>query len=196
MWTALQTFVDPVAKIYTGVELSPLWIYKTYGLQGSALVAFQGACDVPLAHLVDQADVLANAPIASDHMIHVVAELFGLSPEAGVMLQRLWMARVAEDLNQQRGASNRVIRTGDDLWVSGRKLSVSICTVSALSVLIHIGLNVTTSGTPLPTAGLLSDQLLAPEVLDNLESWQNQLLQNLAEEAQQALLALCKVVVR
>jgi hypothetical protein len=173
-----------------------LWIYKTYGVQGSALIAFEGPCDVPVAHLVDQADVRANAPIASDHMLHLVAEIFGLPPEAGVLLQRLWMARLAESLNHNKAFADPVIRTGDDLWVSGRKLSVSICTVSPLSVLIHIGLNVTTSGTPVPTAGLLSDQLLPQAALENRQQWVHHLLQEMAEELQQALLALCKVTSR
>ena len=50
-----------------------------------------------------------------------------------------------------------VVREGDDLFIDGKKLSVSIATKSITSTLIHTGLNITSDGTPIPTAGLESE---------------------------------------
>jgi len=42
----------------------------------------------------------------------------------------------------------KTVRRGDDIYVNGRKLSISIATVSPVSVKIHIGINVEAKGIP------------------------------------------------
>ena len=48
-------------------------------------------------------------------------------------------------------------RSGDDLFVGDGKLTVSIATISATSMKIHLGINITSKGTPedVETIGIL-----------------------------------------
>ena len=45
-------------------------------------------------------------------------------------------------------------RRGDDLFCQDRKLSVSIATLSPVSSMIHLGLNISAKGAPVPAVGL------------------------------------------
>ena len=51
----------------------------------------------------------------------------------------------------------KVERSGDDLMIGDKKLSVSIATKSATSILIHTGLNILSEGAPVKAAGLTSE---------------------------------------
>ena len=46
-------------------------------------------------------------------------------------------------------------RLGDDLFEGDRKLSVSIATLTPVSTMIHLGINISSEHTPVPTKGLL-----------------------------------------
>ena len=43
---------------YIGSQLAPHWIYKNFKLQGDAIVAFIGECEVKLTEMVDIEDVI------------------------------------------------------------------------------------------------------------------------------------------
>lgn len=148
----------PEARAYTGAELSSLWAFRTCGLQGDSIVAFAGPCDVGPEHMVDLADVAAGAFIHSEHMLHFIVEHFDLTLRETVARQRLLVALAADLL---RPAAD-VARRGDDLFVADRKLSVSIATASPVSTLIHLGLNISSEGTPVPAIGL-ADLGVGPE---------------------------------
>jgi len=144
---------------YTGAELRPHWILSQHRIQGSAIVAFRGACDVKTGELVDWEDRLASDFIRAGEMVHFIGEFFGPSLREGVWMQRLFVSILAEVLREKFGVSTA--RTGDDLWITGagegalrRKLSVSIVTSSAVSQLLHIGINVDPAGAPVPAVGL------------------------------------------
>ena len=65
----MQTrFIDKNIK-YEGFQLSPHWIYKNFKIQGDAVVAFIGECDVKLNEMVDIEDVINNEPIYSKKML-------------------------------------------------------------------------------------------------------------------------------
>jgi hypothetical protein len=85
-------------------------------------------------------------------MAHCLVEHRGLELQAGVLCQRLLMRLMADWLGRRTGRVPEV--RGDDLFVDGRKLSVSVATSSPRGVLVHAGVNVDTEGTPVPTAGL------------------------------------------
>ena len=72
----------------------------------------------------------------------------------GVFAQRLLMSLMGEVVNEhllkagRAGATDdtpplQVHRSGDDLFVGDRKLSVSIVTASPVSLLLHAGINMT-----------------------------------------------------
>ncbi len=156
----------PIA--YTGEQLSALWAYMNVGLQGDSLVAFCGPCDIPFERMVDAADVKARSPIASRQMLHFIEERFDLDLEKAVLRQRLLASIVKETILKFRPGV-KIRREGDDLYEGRRKLSISIATLSPVSTLIHFGLNIISTGAPVPARGLrdygIPPQRLAAEVL-------------------------------
>ena len=146
-------FIEEEIK-YTGNELAPHWIYKKFHLQGDAIVAFCGECEVKLTEMVDIEDVINDEPIYSKKMLSFIIEHFNLGLIEGVVRQRLLICIIKEALEQELKGSFDVIRSGDDLFVNGKKLSVSIATKSLTSVLMHIGLNIDPTGAPVDAVGL------------------------------------------
>jgi len=146
-------FIEQELK-YTGSELSPHWIYKKYHLQGDAIVAFCGECEVKLTEMVDIEDVINDEPIYSKSMLSFIVEHFNIGLIEGVARQRLLICIIKESLEQKLKSRFDVIRSGDDLFVEGRKLSVSIATKSLTSVLMHIGINIDPTGAPVDAIGL------------------------------------------
>ncbi len=149
----LKTLVFENSEItYDGRQLAPHWIYRNFDLLGDALVAFIGPGDVPLDHMVDLTDVKKKAPIYSPKMVHFLGEWFIDSFAQGILMQHLFVANVYEWL-WENGVRD-LNRRGNDIYVSGKKLSVSVATKSPVSVLLHFAANVDTEATPVPTSGL------------------------------------------
>ena len=146
-------FIDNDIK-YIGSQLSPHWIYKNFKIQGDAIVAFCGECEVKLTEMVDIEDVINNEPIYSKYMLSFITEQFNVNLVEGVFRQRLLITIIKEVL-ENRGFI--VKRDGDDLFINNKKLSVSIATKSLTSVLIHTGLNILSEGAPIEVSGLESD---------------------------------------
>lgn len=180
----LVKFIDKKIP-YTGKELRSLYIYHHFDLQGNALAAFAGPCDVKLTEMVDQEDVKADAPIYSRMMLHFLGEFFGESLETTVLRQRLLMAIMLDAL-RAHAPGIKWERSGDDIFVGKRKASVSIATASPVSTVIHAGLNVESAGAPVPAFGLndarISPKRLALDVLARAK-----------EEMEGIALACCKV---
>ena len=139
---------------YIGSQLAPHWIYKNFKLQGDAIVAFIGECEVALTEMVDIEDVINDEPIYSKSMLSFISEQFNVGLVEGVFRQRLLICIIKEAL-EERGVF--VVRKGDDLMIDGRKLSVSIATKSTTSILIHTGLNILSEGAPVKASGLTSE---------------------------------------
>ena len=115
---------------YIGSQLAPHWIYKNFKLQGDAIVAFIGECEVALTEMVDIEDVINNEPIYSKSMLSFITEQFNVNLVEGVFRQRLLIC-IIKELLEERGIF--VVRNGDDLMIDGKKLSVSIATKSTTS---------------------------------------------------------------
>ncbi len=169
---------------YTGVELSPHFLLSRLGLKGQSLGAFIGGCDVKTEHLVDWEDRLVSDHIKAKWMVHFIGEFFGATLREGVWIQRLFMATLAESLNESliQAGGPRVRRSGDDLFVGegdhARKLSVSIVTASPVSVLMHSGINIDPEGAPVPAIGLselgVAPEQWVPEVLSRFQQeWES-----------------------
>ncbi|MEZ6197194.1 MAG: DUF366 family protein [Planctomycetota bacterium] len=137
---------------YDGRQLRSHWLYETFGLAGDAAAAFVGRADVAGEHLVDLADRQAGLVIRADRMLHLIVEVFDPRLDRAVSLQR-HLVHAARELVEERSGA-RLRRSGDDLFHGEGKLSVSIATVSAVSNLVHLGINVTNAGTPVRTASL------------------------------------------
>ena len=83
-------FIDKEIK-YIGSQLCPHWIYKNFNIQGDAIVAFCGECEVHLSEMVDIEDVINNEPIYSKYMLSFITEQFNTELVEGVFRQRLLM---------------------------------------------------------------------------------------------------------
>ncbi len=177
-------FIEEEIK-YIGSQLSPHWIYKNFKLQGDAIVAFQGECKVDLTEMVDIEDVINNEPIYSKYMLSFITEQFGVNLEEGVFRQRLLMC-IIKELLEERGVF--VIRKGDDLMIDGRKLSVSIATKSATSVLIHTGLNILSENAPISASGLTSELGIT-----DTKEFAREVMKRYSEELEDIKLACTKV---
>ena len=177
-------FIDEEIK-YIGSQLIPHWIYKNFKIQGDAIVAFIGECEVKLSEMVDIEDVINNEPIYSKSMLSFISEQFGLGLVEGVLRQRLLISVIKETL-EKRGII--VSRSGDDLMLGDKKLSVSIATKSITSVLIHTGLNILSEGAPVKAAGLYSELGIT-----DVKTFALEVMQRYSEELSDIIFASTKV---
>lgn len=174
---------------YTGDELSNHWIYRNFGILGDAVVSFVGPCEVDRDRMVDLEDVLNDDYIYSKKMLNFIVEIFGITLQEGVLLQRLFSSIIQDRIHIMNEEAH-VKRRGDDLFHRNTaKLSVSICTLSPTSILIHTGLNIDAHGAPVEAAGLASD--LSME--DQIEALAMACMRTLAEEWEDIQLSCCKV---
>lgn len=170
---------------YIGSQLAPHWIYKNFKLQGDAIVAFIGECEVALTEMVDIEDVINNEPIYSKSMLSFITEQFNVNLVEGVFRQRLLIC-IIKELLEERGIF--VVRNGDDLMIDGRKLSVSIATKSTTSILIHTGLNILSEGAPVKASGLTSELGIT-----DIKEFALEVMKRYAEELEDINLASTKV---
>ncbi|MEM0951604.1 MAG: DUF366 family protein [Cyanobacteria bacterium P01_H01_bin.74] len=187
---------------YTGKELSSHWAYRSFGMLGDSVIGFIGPCHVNLTDMVDLEDVLNNDYIYSKKMLHFIIEIFNISLQEGILLQRLFSSviqdrlcsLVLESAGISDSAKNNaaiVKRYGDDLFVNNTaKLSVSICTQSPTSVLIHTGLNIDPEGTPVEASGLSTELGLSGAAIKTMAL---ACMRALSEEWRDIGLACCKV---
>ena len=181
----IQTkFIEEEIK-YEGFQLAPHWIYKNFKIQGDAIVAFIGECEVKLTEMVDIEDVINNEPIYSKSMLSFISEQFNIGLVEGVFRQRLLICTIKEAL-ENRGVN--VTRDGDDLFFDGRKLTVSIATKSATSVLIHTGVNIISTGAPVNASGLGEDI-----GIDDIEGFAKEVMTKYSEEIHDIIQASAKV---
>lgn len=143
--------------LYDGAQLSSLWAYREWGLQGDSIVGFRGPCRIDFKDMVDMEDVLKHSPIYSSDMLHFIVEHFEMDLEKTVLRQRLLIAIIKDSImkNVIESGSGLLNRKGDDLYIEDGKLSISIATLTPVSTMIHTGLNVTTENVPVKAAGLL-----------------------------------------
>ena len=177
-------FIENEIK-YIGSQLAPHWIYKNFKIQGDAIVAFVGECEVKLTEMVDIEDVINNEPIYSKYMLSFITEQFNVELVEGVFRQRLLVTCIKEALDR---CGFFVRRNGDDLFVNDKKLSVSIATKSMTSVLIHTGLNILSDGAPIPVSGLGSDL-----GIEDIKEFAQEIMQKYSDEIEDIILASTKV---
>ncbi|MBI2251763.1 MAG: DUF366 family protein [Armatimonadetes bacterium] len=176
-------FINKEIK-YDGSQLKSHYIFKEFNILGNSLIAFIGPCEVNLDKMVDLLDVKRKEKIYSERMLHFLGEFFNLDLEKGIYLQRTLITLIKEKLEEK--IKQRIIRKGDDLFIENKKLSVSIATLSLVSTLIHIGLNISSFNTPVPTISL--DDLKV-----NPKNFAKALFNNFKQELESIYLASCKV---
>jgi hypothetical protein len=138
---------------YSGRELRSHFIRECAGIRGDGLIAFTGGCNVSEDRLVDLDDAESDHFIEARLMLHFIGEHFQCPLSEGNIRLRLFASIVAETV-EVLAPRISVRRYGDDLFVEERKLSVAICTVSPVSTVFHLGVNVDPYGAPVPAVGL------------------------------------------
>jgi uncharacterized protein len=136
----MKCIILPDKFDYDGSQISSLWAYNNFGVQDDSVVVFRGACDVRIEHMIDLEDRRANESIRSEDMVSFIIEHFDSTDLKLIYTrQRLFTAIVKEYL---AGIGVQTNREGDDLFLDGKKLTVSIASTSAVSQKIHFGINV------------------------------------------------------
>ncbi|MBI2083279.1 MAG: DUF366 family protein [Deltaproteobacteria bacterium] len=160
---------------YDGSQLTPHWIFKNFNLVGNAMVAFVGGCRVSPEHMVDLADLKEGKTIYSEKMLHFIAEFFDKNLSETILLQRLFVSLVQQEI-VYRAKTTTLIRAGNDLFDGEAKLSVSIATASPVSTLMHYGINISSQNTPVKTKGL-ADYAIDPKTfaISLLETMKNEM---------------------
>lgn len=161
---------------YDGTQLRSLFGYLEYGVLGPSIVSWVGPCSISFDHMVDGEDLLQEAVIQGDEMLHFIIEVFDRDLFSGVALQRLFAA-IAKDYLQEQGRgvllNHSLYRDGDDIYLQNKKLSISIATKSPVSVMVHFAMNVTNAGTPVETLSLqdleLNPQSVAKELMQKFQ---------------------------
>ncbi len=165
----MNTLFSEEEMKYSGEQLRSHWIWEEFGIEGDAAVSFVGPCAVERKWIVDVEDLRGDNVIHAKSMVHFIVEHFDPDMGRAVLRQRLLVSLAGELLNEM-SETVRVVRAGDDLYVGDGKLSVSIATVSPVSALIHLGLNVTKEGVPVKAASLeelgVEPKALAERLLD------------------------------
>jgi hypothetical protein len=125
---------------YDGSQISSLWAYNLADVQADSIIGFRGACDVKIEHMIDLEDKKQGDIIFSTDMLHFIIEHFDSTDLKLVYArQRLFTSIVREVLSSRY---SDIIRNGDDLFIVGKKLTISIASTSAVSQKIHFGINV------------------------------------------------------
>ncbi|WP_031513974.1 DUF366 family protein [Desulfofalx alkaliphila] len=172
---------------YDGSQLSSLWAFRNFGLQGDSIVSFRGSCEVKIDAMVDLADVRDGDSIYSEDMLHFIVEHFDMDLEKAVTRQRLLITIIKELLEELTGC--RLKRKGDDLYHGENKLSVSIATLSPVSSMIHTAINISSNNTPVPT--ISTSELGWPE--HRSAELAEEICQRYVAEINSIFMARCKV---
>lgn len=171
--------------VYTGRQLSSHWIYKNFNILGDSIVAFTGEAKVEKDDLVDLEDEKAGFFIESSEMLHFIVEHFGIDLEIGIHRQRLLMSIICSEINHCL-KKPLVERQGDNIYDGEHKVSVSIATLTPVSVVIHEGINVSSTATPVKTRGL-SDYGISPQ------PFAEHVMRKYCKEIEEIRIARCKV---
>jgi len=131
---------------YDGSQINPSWAFQEFGIYGSSIITWIGPVNITPDNLKDFADV--GLEIKSNYMVNFICEFFDQQPtnmRIAYLRQRLLVMIFREILTEYDVVTTR---EGDDIFVDGRKLSISIASVSLSSAKIHFALNLEDKGTP------------------------------------------------
>lgn len=131
---------------YDGSQINPSWAFQEFGIYGSSIVTWIGPVNITPDNLKDFADV--GLEIKSNNMVNFICEFFDQQPtnmRIAYLRQRL-LVMIFREILTENGV--KTTREGDDIFVDGRKLSISIASVSLSSAKIHFALNLEDKGTP------------------------------------------------
>jgi hypothetical protein len=163
--TITHKHVDEIFE-YDGSQINPSWAFQEFGIYGSSIVTWIGPVNITPDNLKDFADV--GLEIKSNYMVNFICEFFDQQPpnmRIAYLRQRL-LVMIFREILTEYGVQTE--REGDDIFVDGGKLSISIASVSLSSAKIHFALNLEDKGTPddVKTIGLYDIKVNNQQVFD------------------------------
>jgi hypothetical protein len=163
--TITHKHVDEIFE-YDGSQINPSWAFQEFGIYGSSIITWIGPVNITPDNLKDFADV--GLEIKSNYMVNSICEFFDQQPanmRVAYLRQRLLVMIFREILTEY---GIRTEREGDDIFVDGGKLSISIASISLSSSKIHFALNLEDKGTPddVKTIGLYDIKINNQQVFD------------------------------
>ena len=141
----IHKHVDEIFE-YDGSQINPSWAFQEFGIYGSSIVTWIGPVNITPDNLKDFADV--GLEIKSNYMVNFICEFFDQQPpnmRIAYLRQRL-LVMIFREILTEYGIETK--REGDDIFVDGGKLSISIASVYLSSAKIHFALNLEDKGTP------------------------------------------------
>ena len=158
--------VDEIFE-YDGSQINPSWAFQEFGIYGSSIITWIGPVNITPDNLKDFADV--GLEIKSNNMVNFICEFFDQQPpnmRIAYLRQRL-LVMIFREILTEYGIQSK--REGDDIFVDGGKLSISIASVSLSSAKIHFALNLEDKGTPsdVETIGLFDIKVNDEQVFTN-----------------------------
>ena len=143
--TITHKHVDEIFE-YDGSQINPSWAFQEFGIYGSSIISWSGPVNITPDNLKDFADV--GLEIKSNYMVNFICEFFDQQPpnmRIAYLRQRL-LVMIFREILTEYGIETK--REGDDIFVDGGKLSISIASISLSSAKIHFALNLEDKGTP------------------------------------------------
>lgn len=131
---------------YDGSQINPSWAFQEFKVKDSTIVSWIGSMNILGQNLIDYEDV--GVDIKGNLMLNFIVEHFDEQPgnlKLAYHRQRM-LVMITRDKLLDYGI--KTTQDGDDIFINGKKLSVSIATASISSMKMHFALNVTTEGTP------------------------------------------------
>ena len=181
--TITHKHIDEIFE-YDGSQINPSWAFQEFGIYGSSIITWIGPVNITPDNLKDFADV--GLEIKSNNMVNFICEFFDQQPpnmRVAYLRQRL-LVMIFREILVEYGVQTS--REGDDIFVDGRKLSISIASVSLSSAKIHFALNLEDKGTPsnVETIGLFDIKVNDEQVFneDNLIDLINETVNRFIDE--------------
>uniref|UniRef100_A9A9H0 DUF366 family protein n=1 Tax=Methanococcus maripaludis (strain C6 / ATCC BAA-1332) TaxID=444158 RepID=A9A9H0_METM6 len=138
-------------KTYSGEEIEPLWAFKTFDVQKDSIVGFIGPMNVKIENMKDLKDVKEEKdiaiPIQSSEAINFIVEHFDNPDLKMTYLRQRILVLIAKDVIENH-SNLKLKKSGDDLYLDEKKLSVCIACRGISSGKIHLGINIKSDSVP------------------------------------------------
>lgn len=151
----LKPFYAYKETIYRGNELDFGWERLKYGIKGNSIAYWVSPTNVSVEFMKDVDDVREQLSIKSDKMLHFIFTFFTSNDSTwAVLVQRLFTRHVTDYIRKNLDYLTDIQIDGNDVFISGRKFSVSIAVPGSGFIKFHYGINVSDTGAPIPVSCL------------------------------------------
>lgn len=131
-------FIDSELR-YDGSQIKSLWAYCEVGIKEDSIISFVGSCNIQGDARADSEDIVLQKKVYSPKMLHFIVEHSDeVSPRLTCTRQRFLTCLIQDLIDEEC----KISREGEDLFWEGKKLTVSMATISPVSAKIHFGINV------------------------------------------------------